>query len=608
MINREPLKKGTKLYDKYVIGDKIGEGASCLVYEARSNEESLPGSHITYRRIIKECFPLSNDLSRNSQGAIVGDTDNDNAFAAEKKRFEMAYERTADLRNQKSLTNYIVEAIGIFTENNTVYSVFGVSEGSDYERSLQHSFENSTYGNLSDVFKLFIDISKVIYRFHEAGMLCLDIKPQNIFIEEDTEKIKILDFDSFVTQSEAKDRSLEYISFSKGFAAPEQLRGERNQISERTDIYAIGAMLYYALFGDKYDCVNEINDEDIPYNQMKYPEYQPDFIDELKVFFSKTLAIWPEDRYANVEELIDQLKALMDYSIPLHDVLIHDALNSYSSLYRPKIKGIYDELNHIPANVSDAALPRYLYIARILAKKSEFFTLNSAKHNQKFLTFLVKTYSKDIEYETASADDLCLSMWALYQLSENFNDTESAKQLEILFDFYCDKAFKSTCVNIIADYITEKVASLNENDILEFMEKIAVTILPELKQENQTQIFKDSRQKSKLGSYNYTILTLFYAVLIDSKGECRFIVDESSSDEETIPRSAEYLSQSMESYDQYGIKDYFLENSIKFVIEKLGFKVDLFPQGYDADKAEKDLKNRYPNLMSYCDQIHFSRS
>lgn len=603
MINREPLKKGTKLYDKYVIGDKIGEGASCLVYEARSNEESLPGSHITYRRIIKECFPLSNDLSRNSQGDIVGDTDNDNAFAAEKKRFEMAYERTADLRNQKSLTNYIVEAIGIFTENNTVYSVFGVSEGSDYERSLQHSFENSTYGNLSDVFKLFIDISKVICRFHEAGMLCLDIKPQNIFIEKDTEKIKILDFDSFVTQAEAKDRSLEYISFSKGFAAPEQLRGEWNQISERTDIYAIGAMLYYALFGDKYDCVNEINDEDIPYNQMKYPEYQPDFIDELKVFFSKTLAIWPEDRYSNVEELIDQLKSLMDYSIPLHD-----ALNSYSSLYSQKIEGIYDELNHIPANVSDAALPRYLYIARILAKKSELFTRNSAKHNQKFLTFVVKTYSKDIEYETASEDDLCLCMWALYQLSKNFNDTESANQLKILFDFYCDKAYKSTCVDIIAYYITEKVASLNENEILEFMEKIAVTILPELEHKNQTQIFEDSRQKSKFGSYNYTILTLFYAVVIGSQGKSIFSVDGSSSAEETFPRLEEYLSQSIKSYYQYGIKDYFLENSIKFVIEKLGFKLDLFSQGYDADKAEKDLKNRYPNLMSYCDQIHFSRS
>jgi serine/threonine-protein kinase len=88
---------------------------------------------------------------------------------------------------------------------------------------------------------------------HAAGIVHRDLKPENIFlIERDGEPdfVKVLDF-GVCKFKDAEGVSLTATGDTVGtplFMAPEQVEG-RTDIDHRTDIYALGAILYFLLTG-----------------------------------------------------------------------------------------------------------------------------------------------------------------------------------------------------------------------------------------------------------------------------------------------------------------------------------------------------------------------
>lgn len=82
---------------------------------------------------------------------------------------------------------------------------------------------------------------------HNAGIVHRDVKPSNCFMTDDG-RVKIGDFG--LSKSLVADSSLTMTGMFLGtpqFAAPEQIRHQ--QIDERTDIFALGASLFYLLSG-----------------------------------------------------------------------------------------------------------------------------------------------------------------------------------------------------------------------------------------------------------------------------------------------------------------------------------------------------------------------
>ncbi len=91
---------------------------------------------------------------------------------------------------------------------------------------------------------------------HTAGIVHRDLKPENLFVcrrEDGTDLVKVLDFGvaklEQVDSGEAPTRTGAIVG-TPAYMAPEQARGEEH-VDGRIDVYAIGAILFEMLSGEK---------------------------------------------------------------------------------------------------------------------------------------------------------------------------------------------------------------------------------------------------------------------------------------------------------------------------------------------------------------------
>jgi serine/threonine-protein kinase len=80
---------------------------------------------------------------------------------------------------------------------------------------------------------------------HACGLLHRDIKPQNIIVGDDGVP-RLVDFGLAVPVA---SEAVHEVSGSPPYMAPEQARGEGERVDARTDVYGLGAVLYFSLTG-----------------------------------------------------------------------------------------------------------------------------------------------------------------------------------------------------------------------------------------------------------------------------------------------------------------------------------------------------------------------
>src|SRR5688572_11815834 len=139
-----------------------------------------------------------------------------------------------------------------------------------------------------------------------AGILHRDIKPSNCFVDSDG-TVKVGDFGLSISTQSFDERSLTMLGTvlgTPGFSSPEQLRGD--ELDVRSDIYSVGATLYYLLTGKApFDDPNVIKlvtqvAQEIPASPRVA---RPDVPADLAAVVMRCLAKRPADRFTTYEAL-----------------------------------------------------------------------------------------------------------------------------------------------------------------------------------------------------------------------------------------------------------------------------------------------------------------
>jgi len=97
--------------------------------------------------------------------------------------------------------------------------------------------------NHGDAVAIFLQIARGLAHMHGRGYVHADMKPNNVLVDEER-KVKIIDLGQACPIGTIKKR----IQGTPGYMAPEQ--AHRKEITPKTDIYNLGAMMYWVLVGE----------------------------------------------------------------------------------------------------------------------------------------------------------------------------------------------------------------------------------------------------------------------------------------------------------------------------------------------------------------------
>ena len=103
---------------------------------------------------------------------------------------------------------------------------------------------------VADAVRIATEVASALDYAHRHGVVHRDIKPENILLHD--RQAMVADFGIALAASKASGQRMTETGMSLGtphYMSPEQAMGER-EITARSDVYALGAMLYEMLTGD----------------------------------------------------------------------------------------------------------------------------------------------------------------------------------------------------------------------------------------------------------------------------------------------------------------------------------------------------------------------
>ncbi|WP_372369993.1 protein kinase [Candidatus Uabimicrobium sp. HlEnr_7] len=208
------LQPGTNI-DRYTILSPLGVGGMGVVFKAKE---------IYSDKLVAIKFVLENRLTSLS-----------------KRRFLQEVEVSGQLDHQN-----IVKVIKAGSFNKHIYLVMEYVSGLTLDCYCQ---EKSL--NCAEKIELFIRICRAMGYAHSQKVIHRDLKPENIMVTNDGQ-VKIMDFGlAKLTDNESFQltKSNEVMG-SPRYMSPEQAKGDPH-IDARTDVYALGAILYELLAKEK---------------------------------------------------------------------------------------------------------------------------------------------------------------------------------------------------------------------------------------------------------------------------------------------------------------------------------------------------------------------
>ncbi len=158
---------------------------------------------------------------------------------------------------------------------------------------------------LLDVVDAFIQSAHGLQAMHNMGFAHCDIKPNNI-LRSDDGKVKVIDYGQSCKIGTIKER----IQGTPDYIAPEQVK--RQPVSQQTDIFNLGATLYWALTGKHIPTLYTVGRGDNSFlvdTRIDTPlDLNPKLPPVLSNLVMECISTRPQKRPASMEQVIHRLE------------------------------------------------------------------------------------------------------------------------------------------------------------------------------------------------------------------------------------------------------------------------------------------------------------
>ncbi len=178
--------------------------------------------------------------------------------------------------------------IDIFESDGVVCIVRDYIEGSDIERHIDACGPQSLEKTIDYTMQI-IDILDYLHGA-EQPLIYRDLKPSNLIRSAD-DKLFLIDFGTTRNYNPERDEDTVYLG-TNGYAPPELFGGR--QSDGRTDIYSLGATIYYIFCAEHW--------VDVPVDE-KFAKFHGSAAEALRSVIEKALQLAPQKRYQTVAEL-----------------------------------------------------------------------------------------------------------------------------------------------------------------------------------------------------------------------------------------------------------------------------------------------------------------
>jgi serine/threonine protein kinase len=216
----------------------------------------------------------------------------------------------------------IVPIYDIRERDGLIYYIMPFVEGTTLEARLERGrlppFESR---------RILSELADALAAAHRAKMVHLDIKPANIFLEGDLQKVLLMDFGiAKAITEQVEEASDGPIAGTPEYMSPEQARG-LPEIDHRSDIYSLGALGYRMLLGrppfwgknPTEILTKHVKEAPVPVRDVN-PSIPKEFADAIMRCLEKD----PWRRFPTAMELRGTLDAVTFFS-PRRESTAHDA-------------------------------------------------------------------------------------------------------------------------------------------------------------------------------------------------------------------------------------------------------------------------------------------
>jgi TolB-like protein/Tfp pilus assembly protein PilF/tRNA A-37 threonylcarbamoyl transferase component Bud32 len=271
VIQGTASKLGDALRDRYVVERELGRGGMATVYLARDLKH---GRHVALKVLHPEL------------AATLGP-----------ERFQREIETVARLQHPHILT--------VHDSGETAGQLWFTMPFVEGE-SLRDRLRREQQLSVEVALRIATDAARALQYAHEHGVIHRDIKPENLLLTKDGSTL-VADFGIARALSGGDDRLTE-TGISVGtpaYMSPEQAAGERT-LDARTDVYALGAVLYEMLAGEppftgptaQAVIAKRFHSEAIPLRTVR-----PSVPSHVERAVTRALARVTTDRFASTAEL-----------------------------------------------------------------------------------------------------------------------------------------------------------------------------------------------------------------------------------------------------------------------------------------------------------------